>query len=394
MVDVDPGGAVGPDPSGGTGQGPDAGSADAARSPLLVQPVVPAPRLRRLLGRRTAPAAAAGAAAMDVLATGVRMAAMLRDGLAAPAAVGVTRRLRKLLGADALGLVDLDGARTWAGSPPAGADELVADVLRTDRRSARDDAIALPLHVRDEPAGVLVVVGVPDGAARQAAAWVADALHRGRLEASADAAEQAELRALRAEISPHFVYNALTTIASFVRSDPARARELLLDFALYTRHNLARRGEYTTLAGEFRAVEAYLALARAVLGERLHVQVRIAPEVLPVAIPFLALQPLVENAVQHGVERAETGGSVQVSGEAHGEDCVIAVEDDGPGMAPDRARDVLAGRSGGSLGLVNVDRRLRAVFGAGYGLVIETAVGAGTRVVVRVPRFHPGVVAS
>ncbi len=116
---------------------------------------------------------------------------------------------------------------------------------------------------------------------------------------------------------------------------------------------------------------------------------------LPVAIPFLALQPLVENAVQHGVERTEGGGSVQVSGEAQGEDCVIAVEDDGPGMPPERAQDVLAGRSTGtSLGLVNVDRRLRAVFGAGYGLVIETAPGAGTRVVVRVTRFHPGVVAS
>ncbi len=152
----------------------------------------------------------------------------------------------------------------------------------------------------------------------KAAAFVADALHRGRLEASAEAAEQAELRALRAEISPHFVYNALTTIASFVRSDPDRARELILDFALYIRHNLARHGEYTTLAGEFRAVEAYLALARAVLGERLRVQVRIAPEVLPVAMPFLVLQPLVENAVQHGVERAEAGGSVQVSGEAQG----------------------------------------------------------------------------
>jgi two-component system LytT family sensor kinase len=63
-------------------------------------------------------------------------------------------------------------------------------------------------------------------------------------------------------------------------------------------------------------------------------------------------------------------------------------------MAAERARDVLAGRSDGSLGLVNVDRRLRAVFGAGYGLVIETAPGAGTRVVVRLPRFHPGVVAS
>jgi two-component system, LytTR family, sensor kinase len=386
MVGVDPGDIT----DGGTRQGPDAGSESPEQSPL-VPPVGPAPRRRRLLGRRTTPATAT----MDVLTAGVRIAALLRDGLAAPAASGAAGRLRGLLGADAVGLVDLGGARTWAGPVPDGADGLVAEVLRMDRRCVRDGAHALPLHVRDEPAGVLVVVGpVPDAAARQAATWVADALHRGRLEASADAAEQAELRALRAEISPHFVYNALTTIASFVRSDPDRARELILDFALYIRHNLARRGEYTTLAGEFRAVEAYLALARAVLGERLRVQVRIAPEVLPVAIPFLALQPLVENAVQHGVERAEGGGSVQVSGECHGEDCVIAVEDDGPGMPPDHARDVLAGRGDSSLGLVNVDRRLRAVFGAGYGLVIETAAGAGTRVVVRVPRFHPGVVAS
>jgi two-component system LytT family sensor kinase len=332
---------------------------------------------------------------MDVLAAGVEMAAGLRDGLAAPSATGAARRLRGLLGADAVGLVDLDGARTWAGDPPERIEPLVADVLRTDRRATRADVQALPLRVRDEPAGVLVVAGpVPGAAARQAAEWIADALHRGRLETSADAAEQAELRALRAEISPHFVYNALTTIASFVRSDPARARELILDFALFIRHNLARHGEYTTLAGEFRAVEAYLALARAVLGERLRVQVRIAPEVLPVTIPFLVLQPLVENAVQHGVERAEAGGSVQVSGEAQGEDCVIAVEDDGPGMAPERAREALAGRGTGSLGLVNVDRRLCAVFGAGYGLVIETAAGAGTRVAVRVPRFHPGVMAG
>jgi two-component system LytT family sensor kinase len=74
---------------------------------------------------------------------------------------------------------------------------------------------------------------------------------------------------------------------------------------------------------------------------------------------------------------------------------VIAVEDDGPGMDPDYAAAVLAGRSSsGGLGLVNVDRRLRTVFGAGYGLVIETADGAGTRVLLRLPRFQPGVVVS
>ena len=118
------------------------------------------------------------------------------------------------------------------------------------------------------------------------------------------------------------------------------------------------------------------------LGERLRVQVRIAPEVLPVAMPYLALQPLVENAVQHGVERAEGGGLGAGQRRGAGRGLRDRVEDDGPGMDPEHARDVLAGRGRrGSLGLVNVDRRLRAVFGAGYGLVIETAPGAGTRVV-------------
>ena len=259
--------------------------------------------------------------------------------------------------------------------------------------------VALPLPAgpdgAEDPgeAGVLVLageVGVP--AARRAAGFVADALERARLETGAAQAELSRLRALRAQISPHFVYNALTTIASFVRSDPARARDLLETFAEFIRHSLAARGDYTTLAGEFRSVEAYLTLARAVLGDRLRVQVRVAPEVLPVAIPVLALQPLVENAVQHGVERSSGGGLVQVSGEAEGDECVVAVEDDGPGMSPEHARDVLAGTAEGSgLALVNVDRRLRAVYGPGHGLVIETAPDAGTRIVLRVPRFAPGV---
>ncbi len=130
------------------------------------------------------------------------------------------------------------------------------------------------------------------------------------------------------------------------------------------------------------------------LGERLRVQVRIAPEILPVALPYLALQPLVENAVRHGVELPGRPGQVQVAGEAQGSECVITVEDDGPGMDPAHAAEVLAGRApSGGVGLVNVDRRLRHVYGPGYGIVLETAPGAGTKAVLRVPRFHPGVVA-
>ena len=174
----------------------------------------------------------------------------------------------------------------------------------------------------------------------------------------------------------------------------------MLDFAEFIRYGLARHRDYTTVSDEFHAIETYLALQRAVLGERLRVQIRVAPEVLAVAIPYLVLQPLVENAVRHGMEPRFTPGTdgvgtVQVRGEAEGNDLVISVEDDGVGMDPAHAEAILAGHGpADSVGLANVDRRLRSVYGAWYGLVVETAEGAGTRVVVRVPRFHPGVVPS
>ncbi len=112
------------------------------------------------------------------------------------------------------------------------------------------------------------------------------------------------MRALRAQISPHFIYNSLGAIASFVRTDPDRARELLLEFADFTRYSFRRHGEYTTLAEELRSIERYLLLEQARFGDRLQVTLRIAPEVLPVAVPFLCIQPLVENAVRHGLEAA------------------------------------------------------------------------------------------
>jgi two-component system, LytTR family, sensor kinase len=342
-------------------------------------------------------AARPAADAVASLSAGRRIAADLREGLDGPGVAAAARGLRELLDVTAAGLAALDGPPVWAGPAPDAVDALVERVRSRDTRASAGNAVAVPVHARGELAGVLVLTGEGVGAAvaREAAAWVGDAVERAWLEATAQAAEQAELRALRAEISPHFVYNSLTAIAAFVASDPERARELILDFAQYTRHNLARHGDYATVAGEFAAIEAYLALARAVLGDRLRVQVRIAPEILPVALPYLVLQPLVENAVRHGVEERGGSGTVQVAGEARGSECVITVEDDGPGMDPDHAAEVLAGRGRpGSLGLVNVDRRLRRIYGPGYGLVLETALGAGTKAVLRVPRFHPGVVAG
>ncbi|EQD83283.1 histidine kinase [Saccharopolyspora erythraea D] len=339
--------------------------------------------------------------AASVLHIARRVVDDLREGAAGPRASAAARDLRKLLGARAVGLADLSGAVRWSGSPRTAPDpeRLVADVLDTEDRSGRPPLVAMPLLVFEELAGVLVVDGdTRMTAVREVAAWTEAALERARLENSADLAAQAELRALRAEISPHFMYNAMTVIASLVRSDPDRSHELMLDFADFIRYGLARHREYTTVSDEFHAIETYLGLQRAVLGDRLKVQIRVAPEVLAVAIPYLVLEPLVENAVRHGIEPRLTPdgqgtGLVQVQGEAEGTDLVISVEDDGVGMDPARAQALLAGQdSAESMGLASVDRRLRTVYGAWYGLVVETAEGAGTRVVVRVPRFQPGVV--
>jgi len=203
---------------------------------------------------------------------------------------------------------------------------------------------------------------------------------------------EAELRALRAQISPHFIYNSLAAIASFVRTDPDRARELLLEFADFTRYALRRGGDFTTLAEELGNIERYLALEQARFGDRLQISLLVAPEVLSVAVPFLAIQPLVENAVLHGLESKEGIGHVSITARDQGAEAEIVVEDDGVGTDAEVMRRVLAGDPvGDSVGLGNVDARLRQVYGDDYGLVVETAVGAGTRVSFRVPKYAPGV---
>jgi len=206
---------------------------------------------------------------------------------------------------------------------------------------------------------------------------------------------EAELLALRAQISPHFIYNSLAAIASFVRTDPDRARELLIDFADFTRYALRSRGPFTTLAEELRNVERYLVLEQARFGDRLQISLLIAPEVLPVTVPYLAVQPLVENAVRHGLANKEGVGHLTITASDRGSDAEICIEDDGVGTDPQRVRQILDGANASdSIGLGNVDARLRQVYGDEFGLVVETAVGAGTKVSFRVPKFAPGIHAA
>ncbi|MFK4808355.1 sensor histidine kinase [Microbacterium sp. LWS13-1.2] len=340
-----------------------------------------------------------------------RAAQHLRGGIAEGDATRAGRHLRALLGCETLALVDPAGHVTVEGDDAVRevAGRLAAEARASNRPQLQrririgdreTDVVAAPILAGGVPAGAIVAFAprVRAGLVRatgEVADWVAAQVELGELDASRAALAEAEVRALRAQISPHFIYNSLNAIASFINTDPAKARELVLEFADFTRYSFRRHGDFTTVAEELRSIDSYLKLERARFGDRLKVTLQIAPEVLSTVVPFLSIQPLVENAVRHGLEGKEGGGRITIEASDQGAFAEISVEDDGVGIDPAALESALAGvATGQHVGLRNVDARLRQVYGDEHGLVVETNVGAGTLVRMRVPKSQPGRVAA
>jgi two-component system LytT family sensor kinase len=350
----------------------------------------------------------------DTLHTASLAAKHFRDGLTAPGAAKAAKHLRAMLGTQAVALCDNDSTLAWDGTGAHHRDEVwrhasevlasgdtvvldAKDVACGDPTCLIRTAILAPVVSDDTVVAALAAYGPAASAGlvratEEVAGWVSTQVELADLGRQRSRVMEAELRALRAQISPHFIYNSLAAIASFVRTDPDRARDLLLEFADFTRYAFRRGGAFTTLAEELGNIEHYLALEKARFGDRLQISLLVAPEVLSVAVPYLAIQPLVENAVHHGLESKDGVGHVVITASDQGSEAEIVVEDDGIGSDPDVVRAVLAGvQEGDSVGLGNVDARLRQVYGDDHGLVVETAPGAGTKVTFRVPKFAPGI---
>ncbi|MBM7503642.1 sensor histidine kinase [Agromyces aurantiacus] len=340
-------------------------------------------------------------ATFRTLSLASRAAVHLRGGLGSGDPQRAARALRSLLGSDAIAIADTERILSVDGRPGLSdaAWQVASSVVESGRRQVSGapsaPAVGAPVVVHGRTVGAIVAfadrVRPPlVRATAEVARWCGRQLELGELETSRAALAEAELRALRAQISPHFIYNSLGAIASYISTDPERAKDLVLDFADFTRYSFRRQGEFTTLAEELRSVHSYVELERARFEERLTVTLQVEPETLATVIPFLSVQPLVENAVRHGLEPRERGGTIVIGAHDDGTHTEITVDDDGVGMSPDELRGLLTapGRAD-HVGLRNVDSRLRRIYGDDHALVVETNPGAGTLVRMRIPKSQP-----
>jgi two-component system LytT family sensor kinase len=355
-----------------------------------------------LLVKQRRPASVVEDAMLQAVHRMSKAAPNLRSGLDEDAADKITTQLLQMLDCVAVGITDSEGTLlSWDGEANEHYVDLVDAIGAAIRKHRREvvahdrmpcnhrgtcrmkTAVIVPLLVEGETEAALIVVGRTRGRLVQmadaVAQFVCTQFELARLDESKHQLQQAEIKALRAQISP-------------IRTDPEEARELLQDFADFTRYSFRTSGMFTSLAEELRNIDRYLTIENARFGGRLEVRMKIAPEVLSVVVPFLIIQPLVENAVKHGLASKPSGGCVTVIAQDYGTEALISVEDDGIGMDPRRLKDVKNAHSTGAhVGLGNISQRMQQVFGSDYAVMVETAPGAGMKVTLRVPKFVPGV---
>ena len=205
-----------------------------------------------------------------------------------------------------------------------------------------------------------------------------------RLQAERRAA-QAQLRLLQAQMEPHFLFNTLANVVGLIDVDAARAKQMLESFTDYLRASLGslRRSEHT-LGDELALIDAYLRVVQVRMEDRLRYRVDVPAPLRAWVLPALSVQPLVENAVVHGLEPAIDGGEVRIQAAVHGGALVVQVTDDGVGLQRAAARP---GRGTGTA-LNNIRERLAQAHGARAGLQVEAAQPHGVRCTLTLPATH------
>ncbi|WP_304508704.1 ATP-binding protein [Anaerotignum sp.] len=208
------------------------------------------------------------------------------------------------------------------------------------------------------------------------------------LKKSTEKALAAELFFLQSQIKPHFLYNALNAIIAYVRTNPDLAREMIVELSGYLQENFNfnTMEKIMPISKEISIIKSYLFIEKARFGDKLKSEFNI-DESIRCSIPHLMLQPLVENAVRHGILEKQGGGTVKISVERDGKDVLLIVEDDGVGINPERISKLLQHEVAGvGIGLYNVHQRMLAIYG--HGIEMESQPGVGTKVWMRIPEME------
>jgi two-component system sensor histidine kinase LytS len=367
---------------------------------------------------RVVPLGQAPAAAILETIEAVRGA--LRGGFDAASAQVVAYEVRERLGYAAVSVCDREHVLAHAGlgadhhgaglaAPPGAVDAM------TERRVSRlpvgwkhgcdgrncplRSAIVAPITNRTEAIGAIVLfsetaLAVSDRdrtIARHLGGLETTEVMLGELDLHARATASAELAAMQAQIEPHFLFNALNTIAAFCRTQPDEARRLVLSFAEHCRLSLRRPHAFVQLREELQHVEAYVALERARFGDQLEVDVRATAAAELALVPPLFVQPLVENAIKHG--KADRPLRVVVRCDVRLGRLRITVRDNGRGIPRQLADSVLepgVGSGAAGLGLASAAQRVAVFYGDHGRLRIASAPRIGTLISIVIPTIPPG----
>jgi two-component system LytT family sensor kinase len=193
----------------------------------------------------------------------------------------------------------------------------------------------------------------------------------------------AKIEALKSQINPHFLFNTLTSISSLIRSEPDTARMLIIKLSALLRRLMRSHEHFVSLREELESVDEYLGIEVVRFGATLRVHKEIADDALDLVVPSMILQPLVENAIKHGLARKIGPGSLTLRATRSGGRAVIEVEDDGMGFLMERLDQPMSS----GIGLANVRERLRVIYGASCQLALASEPGKGTRARIEIPEM-------
>jgi two-component system LytT family sensor kinase len=360
-----------------------------------------------MLGHRRAVYESIGArSSAFALRTARRVLDALRGGIGPDAADEVARVIQEETGVAAVGITDAEKILGWSG---VGSDHHRPGILiaaSTTRRSISRRDVVFSEHFRCPfdgacPLGTVVVVPLQIDGRAVGTVQLYETAHRrlraqnrivgeglgailsGQLLATRYREQEkllltSEVKLLQAQVNPHFLFNALNTIVAVTRKDPDRARELLVHLSTFLRKNLKRGGDVATLGEELEHVGSYLEIERARFGDRLAVETEVEPGLERLRLPTFTLQPLVENAIRHGVGAMPGPGRARIRAYRQGDAVLIDVEDDAGAYAP-------PAEGGEGLGMRIVDRRIKNLAGEAYGVSVTCVPSELTRVTVRLP---------